>query len=81
MLSQTEKSILKKISEAGLITKPELNRFLQTNGNSGKDMMGAIESITRKLMEQRFVSSIAPVGSTCYIITQKGAQYLKEQEI
>lgn len=79
MLNQTEKIILKKIAESNLITKPDLKKYLDSNGTS-KDS-AAIDGITRRLMEQRLISAINPVGSTCYIITQKGNQFIKELEI
>ena len=79
MLNKTEKNILQKISEAQLITKPELRRFLETSA-AGRDTSVVVDNITKRLVEQRLISTIAPVGSTCYIITQRGAQFLKEME-
>jgi hypothetical protein len=81
MLNQVEKSILKKIAEEQLISKPELRKFLETNGNAEKDLSVVVDTITRRLMEQRLISAISPVGSTCYIITQRGSQFLKDMEI
>ena len=81
MLSPIEKDILKKIAESHLITKPELKIYMETNGTSAKDTSSALDGITRRLMEQRLISAINPVGSTCYIITQRGTQFLKELEI
>jgi hypothetical protein len=81
MLNQMEKSILKKIAENHLITKPELRKYLETNGSANRDVSSVVDGVTRRLMEQRLISAINPVGSTCYIITQRGAQFLKEMEI
>jgi predicted transcriptional regulator len=81
MLNQIERNILKKIAETQLISKPELRRFLETNGNSGNDMTAVVDTITRRLVEQNFISSINPVGSTCYLITQRGTQFLRDMEI
>jgi len=81
MLNKLEKDILKKVAENQLITKTELRRFLETNGSSEKDMSPVVDTITRRLAEQRYISAINPVGSTCYIITQKGNQFLKDLEI
>ncbi len=78
MLSQIERSILKKIGESHLVTRPELKKYLETNGSSS---VSSIDSATRRLMEQKLIAAINPVGSTCYIITQKGNQFLKELEI
>ena len=80
IMSETEKNLLKKIAESNLITKYELKKYLESTGNV-KDASSAIESITRRLMDQKLVSAISPVGSTCYIITQKGSQMIKEMEI
>jgi hypothetical protein len=81
MLNQTEKNVLKKIAESHLITKPELRKYLETNGAAVKDASSVVDGITRRLMEQRLISTISPVGSTCFIITQRGNQFLKELEI
>ncbi len=80
-LSQSERNVLKKIAENHLLTKIELKKFLETNGSSGNDLTSVADSITRRLMEQKLVTAISPVGSTCYIITQRGTQMLKELEI
>ena len=80
MLNPTEKNILRKIAEMQLISKQELARHLESNGSAGRDIAAVVQNVTKRLMEHRLISTIAPVGSTCYIITQKGAQYLKEQE-
>mgnify|MGYP001572242061 CR=1 FL=1 len=81
MLNSTEKNILRKIADSQLISKPELRRYLETNGSSGRDIPTVVDNITRRLMEQRLISTINPVGSTCYIITQKGNQFLRELEV
>jgi hypothetical protein len=80
MLNKTEKSILEKIAENQLITKPELRKYLETNGGAGRDTSVVVDTITKRLMEQKLVSSISPVGSTCYIITQRGAQMLRDSK-
>ena len=79
MLNQLDKSVLKKIAESQLITKSELKKYIEFSGS--KDAASALEGITRRLLDQRLISAISTVGSTCYIITQKGNQFLKEYEI
>lgn len=79
MLNQTEKNILRKIAEMQLISKQELTRFLEPSA-SGRDTVVVVQNVAKRLMEHKLISTITPVGSTCYIITQKGSQYLKEQE-
>jgi len=81
MLNGLEKNVLKKIAENQLVSRPELRKYLETNGSSGKDLSVVVDTITKRLMEQRLISTINPVGSTCYIITQRGTQFLKELEI
>ena len=79
-LSQAERNVLKKIADNQLMTKIEVRKFLEANGSSCKDLSSVVDSITRKLIEQKYVTSVSPVGSTCYIITQRGSQLLKEIE-
>lgn len=82
-LSKIEHRILKKIAESQLITKIELKNFLQNNGASDKssrDLTQVVESATKSLIEKRCLTAISPVGSTCYIITQKGARLLQDLE-
>jgi len=74
MLSKTERDILKKISESQLISRTELVRSLDLDKDTN------IDSVTRRLIERKLIASIAPVGSTCYIITQHGSQLLRELE-
>lgn len=80
MLNQNERAILKKIADSHLISKPELRKYVESNGFAMSDPAAAVESITRRLIEQKLVTAIAPVGSTCFIITQRGNQTLKELE-
>lgn len=80
MLTPAEEQILKKIAEQNLITKIELKKFLSNNGGSGRDVNGLVDTVSRSLMEKNLISSINPVGSTCFIITQRGARLLKEME-
>ncbi len=74
MLSSSEKKILKKIAESQLITRPDLKRFLQTSGSSAD----SIDIVTQSLVKKSLVSEINPVGSTCYVITQKGNRMIEE---
>ena len=77
MLSANEKKILKKIAENHIITRSELKTFLQTNGGSS----AAIDSVTRNLLKDNLLSEVNPIGSTCYVITQKGNRFLDELKI
>jgi DNA-binding PadR family transcriptional regulator len=80
VLSKTEKDVLKKLSENQLMTKIEIRKFLEDNGSS-KDASSVVDSVTKKLIDQKLLTAISPVGSTCYIITQRGSQLLRELEV
>lgn len=77
MLNKTELTILKKISENKLITKMELMAHLKKNGNNINSE--TLTTITRNLMEKNLVSEINPVGSTCFVITQRGTRFLEDR--
>ncbi len=82
-MSKLEEKILKKVAESQLITKMELKNFLQNNGAPGKegrDLTQVVDSAAKSLIEKNLVTAISPVGSTCYIITQRGARLLSEME-
>lgn len=74
MLNSLEIKILRMIAESQLLTKPELLRKLNGSGTS------VVESATKNLMQKNFLASISPIGSTCYIVTQKGTRYLQDTD-
>ena len=74
MLSSIEKKILKKVGENQLITRPELKKFLQANGGGEN----AVDTVTNNLIQKNLLTAINPIGSTCYVITQKGTRMLDE---
>lgn len=74
MLTQAEEKILKKIGEANLITKHEIKKFLKENGGSDS----VVESATKSLMEKNLITTINPIGSVCFIITQRGSKLLQD---
>lgn len=75
MLNKTEQMILKIIAKNKLITKTELKAYLHNDGGINSE---ALESITRNLIQKNLVTAISPVGSTCFVITQKGTKFLEE---
>lgn len=77
MLTSIEKKILRKVAENQLISRPELKRFLQGNGGGEN----AIDTVTRNLTQKNLLSEINPIGSTCYVITQKGTKLLEELQV
>ena len=74
-LTDTEKQILNILKESNLLTNNELRKKLD---GSVKCDVSAISVATRTLMEKDLVTAINPLGSTCYIITQKGTKFLRE---
>ncbi len=79
MLTPAESKVLKKIAEMNLVTKHELRKFMADNG-SGRDINAILESATKGLMEKNLVSTINPVGSTCFVITKRGSKMLQDLE-
>jgi hypothetical protein len=77
MLTTMEKKILKKVAENQLISRPELKRFLQSNGGGEN----SIDSVTKGLVQKNLLSEINPIGSTCYVITQRGTKTLDEMNL
>ena len=74
MLTSIEKKILKKVADSQLISRPELKKFLQTNGGGEN----AMDTVTKNLVGRNLLAEINPIGSTCYVITQKGTRTLDE---
>ncbi len=74
MLTTIEKKILKKVAEDQLISRPELKKFLHSNGGGEN----AIDTVARNLVEKNLLAEIHPIGSTCYVITQKGTRMLDD---
>ena len=74
MLTTIEKKILKKVAENQLVSRPELKKFLQSNGGGEN----AIDAVTKNLVGKNLLVEINPIGSTCYVITQKGTRMLDE---
>ena len=78
-LTDIEEKMLRKIAKSELITKHELKNFLRENGNSDSAHV-VVDSATKSLLEKALISTITPLGSTCFIITQKGNKLLNELE-
>ena len=77
MLTTIEKKILKKVSESQLISRPELKKYLQSNGGGEN----AIDTLTKNLVVKNLLVEINPIGSTCYVITQRGTRMLDEMKV
>ena len=76
MLNPLEKKILKRIAEAQLITRGELQKHLENNGSGSS--AAAIDNATENMARMSLISTVRPIGSTCFVITKKGAQMLQE---
>ena len=72
-LTKTEEKVLRRIEETRVTTKLELKEILGKSG--GLDI---VEAITKSLSEKNLITTINPLGSTCFIITRKGNQVLKD---
>lgn len=79
MLTPAEERVLKKIAEQNLITKIELKEYLRNNVGSG-NVASLLETACHGLMSKNLISVINPVGSTCFVITQRGTKLLKDLE-
>jgi hypothetical protein len=80
-LSKIEFKILRKVADSQLISKTELSKHLQNDGFSGKesrDISQMVDSATKNMVDKKLLTTINPVGSTCYIITQRGARLLQD---
>lgn len=74
MLTPSEEKILKRIGQAGLATKHELKNLFDGNPDASSSI---IELATGNLLDRGFITRMNPIGSTCFIITQKGKKYLQ----
>ena len=72
-ITKIEEKILKKIGETKVTTKIELKSIFSNPENTT-----IIDSATKGLIEKELIASINPLGSTCFIITRKGNQLLKD---
>ncbi|MBI5347546.1 MAG: hypothetical protein HZB66_02970 [Candidatus Aenigmarchaeota archaeon] len=76
-LTNTEKMTLKKISQLQLASKNDLKNFLKENGKGGPVV---IESVIKSLSEKKCIVTLTPLGSTTFIITQRGLKILENSE-
>ncbi len=72
MLSPAEEKILKKLSKQQLVSRSELVELFKANGSFTGDPRSLVDVVTNGLVEKKYISSINPVGSICFVITQKG---------
>ena len=72
MLNKLEKKILAQIGDAQLITRTELFKKINSNNKT------AVENATKTLVDMELLTTINPVGATCYVITQKGTRMLRD---
>jgi len=74
-MNQTETKLLRKIATSHLVTKEELKKFLRDNGHDVP-----VTHAVKTLVSKQYITEIHPIGSTCFVITQKGTRALKDME-
>jgi chromosome segregation and condensation protein ScpB len=74
-MNPTELKILKKVASSQLVTKEELRKFLRDNGHEVN-----VNTAVKTLVTKQYLNEVRPIGSTCFVITQKGARVLKEMD-
>lgn len=77
MLSKNEEKVLKLIADAHLVSRQELKALLKTDGMKDGEV---VDIATRNLIDKKMVTTVNPLGSTCYVITQQGSKFLRDRE-
>ena len=69
-----EKQVLEEMNKRLVVKKEELMEFL----NGKVDNPGAVlAAVVRSLSEKGFITSVSPVGESCYAVTQKGMREIR----
>ena len=68
------KEILEEILRKKVVTKAELNSFLE---NKVDNPSSEVMSITKALISEGLITIVSPIGESCYAITQKGMREIK----
>lgn len=76
MLNPSEEKILRRIAKTELVTKHELRDLFETNPESSGSI---IDLATGGLLGKGLITRMNPIGSTCFVITQKGKKYLQKE--
>jgi len=64
-----EKEVLEELTKRLVMNKQEIMKFIEERvGNSDSVLDGLMKS----LLEEGYVTSIAPMGTSCYAVTTKG---------
>jgi predicted transcriptional regulator len=64
-----EKQILEEITKKMVVKKEELVDFLD---GKVEDPRAVLTAVIRSLTEKGLITSVSPVGESCYAVTQKG---------
>lgn len=64
-----EKQILEEITKKMVVKKEELVDFLD---GKVEDSRAALTAVIRGLTEKGLITSVSPVGESCYAVTKKG---------
>ena len=70
-LSPLEKKILEHVAKNQLVRKDELKTKLSID-------VSALDTAMSSLANKKFITTVNPVGSTCYAITRNGAHFLQQ---
>ncbi len=73
-MSAMEKKMLEKLAQAQLMSKSDLKSFFRENGSSSTTIF---ETTLKNLASKAYISPIMPLGSTSFVITQKGLKVLE----
>ena len=74
-MNPTGLKVLKKVASSQLVTKEELKKFLRDNGHEAN-----VNTTVKTLVSKQYLNEVRPIGSTCFVITQKGARALREMD-
>jgi len=74
MLSPGELKVLRKIRELHVVKKNELHKMMEP------DSPAVVDALVKSLLEKEYVTTVAPVGMKCFIITKSGIQEVSHRE-
>lgn len=69
-----EIQVLEEINKRMVVKKEELMGFLDGKVDNPKAVLAAV---VRSLSEKGLITSVSPVGESCYAITQKGMREIR----
>ncbi len=76
-LTNTEKMLLRKISQLQLASRNDLKSFLKENDKGGSTVL---DTIVKNLTEKKYIVPITPLGSTTFVVTQRGLKMIENSD-